>query len=177
MADKKGKKKGILGKAVDAVSSRDERAEAEAAEAQAAKAKREAARADAQRQLAEARAEQSKREAEKSEAAAKDAAERVQELEAKLAKMEAEAEAAAQAAATQAKQEEMRDKLEAYQAKKAEEEKPPVYVVQSGDSLSKIAKEQLGDARRWPEIQELNKDQIPNPNLIRVGQELTLPKA
>jgi nucleoid-associated protein YgaU len=49
------------------------------------------------------------------------------------------------------------------------------YVVQSGDSLSKIAKELLGDAARWPEIFELNKDQIEDPNLIRVGQELRIP--
>ena len=49
------------------------------------------------------------------------------------------------------------------------------YVVKSGDSLSKIAKELLGDASRWPEIHELNKDQIADPNLIRVGQELKIP--
>ncbi|MBN2392220.1 MAG: LysM peptidoglycan-binding domain-containing protein, partial [Anaerolineae bacterium] len=40
---------------------------------------------------------------------------------------------------------------------------------------SKIAKEKLGNANRWPEIQELNKDQIPNANLIRPGQQLRLP--
>ncbi|MFL7792798.1 MAG: LysM peptidoglycan-binding domain-containing protein [Anaerolineae bacterium] len=49
------------------------------------------------------------------------------------------------------------------------------YVVQPGDSLSKIAKELLGDAARWSEIFELNKDQIKDPNLIQVGQELRLP--
>jgi nucleoid-associated protein YgaU len=49
------------------------------------------------------------------------------------------------------------------------------YVVQAGDSLSKIAKELLGDAGRWPEIHELNKDQIADPNVIRVGQELKIP--
>ncbi len=52
---------------------------------------------------------------------------------------------------------------------------PKVYVVKSGDSLSKIAKEMLGDAARWPEIFELNKDKISDPNLIYVGQELRLP--
>jgi nucleoid-associated protein YgaU len=49
------------------------------------------------------------------------------------------------------------------------------YVVQAGDSLSKIAKALLGDAARWPEIFELNKDQIKDPNLIYPGQELRLP--
>lgn len=52
---------------------------------------------------------------------------------------------------------------------------PKIYVVKSGDSLSKIAKELLGDAARWPEIFELNKDKISDPNLIYVGQELRLP--
>ncbi len=60
-------------------------------------------------------------------------------------------------------------------AKKAAEKKEETYVVQPGDSLSKIAKEKLGDAARWPEIFELNKDQIKDPNLIHVGQELRLP--
>ncbi len=50
------------------------------------------------------------------------------------------------------------------------------YEVQAGDYLWKIAKEQLGDANRWPEIYELNKEAIgDNPNLIAPGLELTLP--
>ena len=49
------------------------------------------------------------------------------------------------------------------------------YVVQSGDTLAKIAKAQYGDASRWPEIHEANKDQIPDPNLIQVGQKLRIP--
>ena len=52
---------------------------------------------------------------------------------------------------------------------------PKTYTIQPGDSLSKIAKEQLGDASRWKEIFEANKDVIKDPNLIRVGQEITLP--
>ncbi|NLF00556.1 MAG: LysM peptidoglycan-binding domain-containing protein [Anaerolineales bacterium] len=79
------------------------------------------------------------------------------------------------------------ERIEAERARKAEEAEAAraaaeaeaakaVYVVKSGDSLSKIAKEQLGDAKRWPEIFELNKDKIKNPNLIYPGQELTLPK-
>jgi len=49
------------------------------------------------------------------------------------------------------------------------------YVVKSGDSLSKIAKEILGDAGRWPEIFEANKDKIEDPDLIYPGQELDIP--
>ena len=49
------------------------------------------------------------------------------------------------------------------------------YEVQSGDSLSKIAKHVYGDAKRWKEIWEMNKAAIPNPDLIHPGQQLTMP--
>ncbi|WP_051656423.1 LysM peptidoglycan-binding domain-containing protein [Butyrivibrio sp. AE3004] len=48
------------------------------------------------------------------------------------------------------------------------------YIVQPGDCLVKIAIQQLGDANKWIEIYELNKDIIKNPSLIRKGQELKL---
>ena len=50
-----------------------------------------------------------------------------------------------------------------------------MYVVKSGDTLSKIAKDLYGDASRWREIFEANKEQIENPNLIRPGWELLIP--
>lgn len=46
-----------------------------------------------------------------------------------------------------------------------------------GDNLSAIARRHLGDASRWPEIAELNRDIVPNPNLIFPGQVLRLPAA
>jgi nucleoid-associated protein YgaU len=49
------------------------------------------------------------------------------------------------------------------------------YVVVSGDSLSKIAKREYGDANKWPRIYEANKDLIKDPNLIYPGQELKVP--
>lgn len=51
------------------------------------------------------------------------------------------------------------------------------YTVVAGDSLSKIAKKLLGNANRWHEIHELNKDTIKNPDLIRPGQVLKIPAA
>jgi nucleoid-associated protein YgaU len=48
-------------------------------------------------------------------------------------------------------------------------------VVKSGDSLSKIAKELLGDADRWPEILAANKDKIDDPNQIKPGLKLKIP--
>jgi LysM repeat protein len=50
-----------------------------------------------------------------------------------------------------------------------------VYTVQSGDSLSKLAKKFLGNANRYMDIFNLNKDQLTNPDLIKVGQQLKIP--
>ena len=49
------------------------------------------------------------------------------------------------------------------------------YVVVSGDSLSKIAKREYGDAQKWPQIYEANRDIIKDPDLIFPGQILRLP--
>jgi len=57
----------------------------------------------------------------------------------------------------------------------AEDEKAQVYVVQSGDNLSKIAKAWLGDAARWKDILEANQDTLKNPRLIQVRQQLIIP--
>ena len=46
-----------------------------------------------------------------------------------------------------------------------------------GDSLSKIAKREYGDANKWRTIYEANKDLVNNPDLIYPGQELKLPGA
>lgn len=56
----------------------------------------------------------------------------------------------------------------------ASESPDATYIVQPGDYLIKIAKEQLGDQAKWLDIYELNKDIIKNPSLIYVGQELKL---
>ena len=51
------------------------------------------------------------------------------------------------------------------------------YTVVAGDNLSKIAKRFFGNANRWHEIFEANRDQISNPDMIRVGQVLKIPAA
>jgi nucleoid-associated protein YgaU len=50
-----------------------------------------------------------------------------------------------------------------------------VHLVQSGHTLSGIAEQQLGDATRWPEIFDLNRDIVADANRIFPGQVLTLP--
>jgi nucleoid-associated protein YgaU len=52
-----------------------------------------------------------------------------------------------------------------------------VYMVQRGDTLSAIAEHQLGDADRWSEIFELNRDLIRDPDEISPDQVLALPAA
>jgi nucleoid-associated protein YgaU len=59
---------------------------------------------------------------------------------------------------------------------------PPVaaartYVVVKGDSLSRIAKQQYGDANKWPKIYEANRNNIKDPKLINPGQTLRIPEA
>ena len=51
------------------------------------------------------------------------------------------------------------------------------YVVVKGDSLSKIAKMQYGDAKQWRRIYEANRDIIKDPDLIYPGQQLKIPAA
>lgn len=47
--------------------------------------------------------------------------------------------------------------------------------VESGDTLGKIAKEYLGEAKKYMDVFNANKDQLSNPDLIKVGQELKIP--
>lgn len=49
------------------------------------------------------------------------------------------------------------------------------YAVKSGDTLSKIAKEQLGGAHRWKYLYEINKDRIKDPNKLKVGKKIIIP--
>jgi nucleoid-associated protein YgaU len=49
------------------------------------------------------------------------------------------------------------------------------YVVRAGDTLSKIAKDQLGDGAAYMDIFNANRDQLSDPNVIRPGQVLKMP--
>ena len=51
-----------------------------------------------------------------------------------------------------------------------------MYTVQPGDTLSKLAKVHLDDAKRYMEIFNANKDVLKDPNMIKVGQKLVIPK-
>jgi nucleoid-associated protein YgaU len=49
------------------------------------------------------------------------------------------------------------------------------YTVKAGDTLSGIAKSQLGNASAYMKIFEANKDQLSDPDKIKPGQVLKLP--
>jgi hypothetical protein len=50
-----------------------------------------------------------------------------------------------------------------------------IYTVKSGDTLGKLAKDFLGNGGAYMDIFNLNKDQLSNPDLIKVGQKLKIP--
>ncbi|NWG13529.1 MAG: LysM peptidoglycan-binding domain-containing protein [Acidobacteria bacterium] len=52
---------------------------------------------------------------------------------------------------------------------------PKTYTVLAGDTLSKISKHFYGDATKYMKIFEANRDKLSNPDLIKVGQVLTIP--
>jgi ABC-type amino acid transport substrate-binding protein len=49
-----------------------------------------------------------------------------------------------------------------------------IYTVKHGDTLNLIASSQLGNGARYTEIQRRNN--LPNPNLILIGQQLVIPQ-
>ena len=64
----------------------------------------------------------------------------------------------------------------------ADEKNPPadnpytqIHVVQSGDTLSKIAQKYYGDAALYTNIFEANRVGLSDPNKIRPGQKLRIP--
>jgi hypothetical protein len=50
------------------------------------------------------------------------------------------------------------------------------YIVRPGDTLGKIARLLYGEFQLWRLIFEANRDQLSDPNLIRVGMELRIPE-
>jgi nucleoid-associated protein YgaU len=118
------------------------------------------AREKAEQEAAAARAQAAREAADK----------RAAEAKAKAARLERQQRAVESAARRRERREEVEREAKERAAAQAR-----VYVVKSGDSLSKTAKEILGDVNRWPEIFEANKDKIKDPNLIHPGQELRIP--
>ena len=56
-----------------------------------------------------------------------------------------------------------------------EPENVEYYIIQSGDSLSKIAKKYYQNAMEYPRIFDANKEVIKDPDLIYPGQKIRIP--
>ena len=69
----------------------------------------------------------------------------------------------------------------AQQPQRAEQEQPTsnvrMYTVKSGDTLSKISKQFFGSPNDYMKIFDANRDQLTDPDKIKVGQELKIPAA
>ena len=50
-----------------------------------------------------------------------------------------------------------------------------IYEVVAGDSLSKIAKREYGNASQWKRIYEANREILTDPDKIFPGQKLNIP--
>ena len=53
---------------------------------------------------------------------------------------------------------------------------PDIYEVKPGDTLGAIAQRFYGKASLYPKIFEANRDILSNPDLIKAGQKLKIPK-
>jgi resuscitation-promoting factor RpfC len=51
---------------------------------------------------------------------------------------------------------------------------PANYTVKSGDTLSSIARHEYGSAAAWPALWWVNRHKVHNPQMVQVGQRLTL---
>lgn len=49
------------------------------------------------------------------------------------------------------------------------------HIVRARDTLYGIARQYYNDPRQWKKIYEANRDQISNPNMIKVGMKLIIP--
>ena len=53
--------------------------------------------------------------------------------------------------------------------------RPEVYIVQPGDTLSRISSKLYNTPGRWRDLFNANRDVLPSPHALRVGQELRVP--
>jgi len=66
--------------------------------------------------------------------------------------------------------------IKVIQAPASSQPQERTYTVKPGDTLSKIAKEMVGEAAAYMEIFNANRDQLDDPNRIVPGQVLKIPQ-
>ncbi len=68
-------------------------------------------------------------------------------------------------------------KIEGLAVESQEGKDADFYIIQKGDTLSKIAKQFYGDPNKYPQIFEANREVIRDPDLIFPGQKIRIPLA
>ena len=61
------------------------------------------------------------------------------------------------------------------QAPQASSSASTEYTVKAGDTLSHLALQHYGNARKWPQIYEANKETMKNPHYLFIGQKILVP--
>jgi NitT/TauT family transport system substrate-binding protein len=61
------------------------------------------------------------------------------------------------------------------QAPQASSSTSTEYTVKAGDTLSHVALQYYGHARKWPQIYEANKETMKNPHYLFIGQKILVP--
>lgn len=130
------------------------------------------ANSDAEAQKAAVEARKKARLAKKAKEAAEDREEKAEAIRAKRAKNVAKRK---QQAKVEKEIEASKARMAKRAAEKAAEEALRSYTVKSGDTLGAISQAMLGNANRYNEIFELNKDVLDSPSAIFPGQELKIP--
>lgn len=178
----KAKAEAAAQKPVDQVAAKP-RAEAPARDTLLEQAK---ARSEAARKAQEKASEQAQAKAE-AEAKARQLAEQIARQREEAAHKAEEQLTVSQAAALKEKAEAMKKEAQALeqqaqalqsggQAAPAAAAPVEIYVVKRGDTLSGIAKALYGNAGRWKEIVEANRNLIKDPNMIKTGWKLRIPR-
>lgn len=54
-------------------------------------------------------------------------------------------------------------------------DQPRTYTVVEGDTLTRISSKVYGTSARWQDIYHANRDQLPSPHALRLGQQLVIP--
>lgn len=172
------KSKSIFGRAIDAISSRDEKAALEEALNELEEAKKAAAAAEAEAARAKAEATRSDQAQSAAEQAITEAEKRAAEAEARSKALEEQIEKARQAeerekAMAQQKQ------MDALRAAKSEPKIITEHTLTSEETLSHLSLKYYGHATKpyWMVIYEANKDVIgDNPNRVHKGLVVKIPE-
>lgn len=174
MSEKDKDKKGLFGRAIDAISSRDEKEALEKAQQELEEAKKTAQQAQSRERVATAQAKiAAQKDVEEAEKRAEEAEKKLKEMEAELTRRKQ------QDVLTEKETRAMGDFDRKDFAQHRVVKSLAEHTVGEGETLSHIAQKYYGHSTRdyWMVIYEANKAVIgDNPGMIKIGAELKIPE-